>query len=62
MSFENLVKRPPAGFEYIRNFYKSCTMGGTGWTTEESLFEEEVRAHLGLAPPPPPPAGAGPHA
>ena len=39
MSFENLVKRPPAGFEYIRNFYKSCTMVGTGWTTEEILFE-----------------------
>ena len=39
VSFENLVKRPPAGFEYIRNFYKSCTMVGTGWTTEEILFE-----------------------
>ena len=39
VSFENLVKRPPAGFQYIRNFYKSCTMVGTGWTTEEILFE-----------------------
>ena len=39
VSFENLVKRPPLGFKYIRNFYKSCTMVGTGWTTEEILFE-----------------------
>ena len=39
MSFGDLVKRPPAGFEYIKNFYKSCTMVGTGWTTEEILLE-----------------------
>ena len=39
VSFKRLVKRPPAGFKYIKNFYKSCTMVGTGWTTEEILFE-----------------------
>ena len=39
VSFGNLVKRPPAGFEYIKNFYKSCTMVYTGWTTEEILLE-----------------------
>ena len=41
MSFENLVKRPPAGFEFTRDFYKSCTMAnvGTSLTTEEILLE-----------------------
>ena len=39
VTFENLVKRPPAGFNYIRDFYKSCTMVGVGWSTEEILFE-----------------------
>jgi len=37
--FVDLVKHPPEGFEYIKNFYKSCTIVGTGWTTEEILFE-----------------------
>merc|ERR1719481_1801673 len=45
VSFVNLVKRPPPGFEYIKNFYKSCTMVGTGWTTEEILFECMMDGH-----------------
>jgi len=39
VSFKNLVKHPPDGFQYIKHFFKSGTMVGTGWTTEEILFE-----------------------
>merc|ERR1719509_617451 len=52
VDFKQLVKFPPAGFEYIQKFYRSCTKIGTGYTTEEVIAqcfgdgkcdEEEIR-------------------